>query len=54
VLPARGVAGFLEVHAEVDLVDEDLDMALWLQAAAPDAGGLPGLAVLQDETGAVV
>jgi hypothetical protein len=36
------------------LVDEDLDMALWLQAAAPDAGGLPGLAVLQDETGAVV
>ena len=51
VLPVRGVAGFLEVHAEVDLVYEHLDMARRWHAAAHEAEGFPGPAVLQDETG---
>lgn len=51
VLPVRGVAGFLEVHAEVDLVYEHLDMARRWHAAAHEAEGFPEPAVLQDETG---
>ena len=51
VLPVRGVAGFPEVHAEVDLVYEHLDRARRWHAAAHEAEGFPGPAVLQDETG---
>ena len=51
VLPVRGVAGIPEVHAEVDLVYEHLDRARRWHAAAHEAEGFPGPAVLQDETG---
>src|SRR2546428_623051 len=41
VLPAGGVTGLLHVHAEVDLIDEDLDMSLRLHCAAHYAEAHP-------------
>ncbi len=49
--PARGVAGFLDVHAEIDDVGQNLDMALRLHVAAHQPEGQERLAVLQDEAG---
>ncbi len=46
VMPARAVAGGLDVEAVVDAVDDDLGLALRLHVAAHDAEGQPGLAVL--------
>ena len=43
---ARGLAGFLHVHAEVDQVDEHLRVSLRLHVAAHDAERQPRLAVL--------
>ncbi len=51
VQDARRVAGFLEVHAEVDQVDQDLHLALGLGGAAHHPEGKPGLAVFGDEAG---
>ena len=51
MLPARGVAGFLHIHAEIDLVDEHLHVALRLHRAAHEAEGFPRRAVLQHEAG---
>ena len=48
---ARRIAGFLQVHAEVDEVHDDLHVTLRLHAAAHDAERQPGLAVLGDEGG---
>ena len=49
VIPARRVAGFLHVHAEVDDVAQHLDMTLWLHVAAHQAERHEGLAVLHHE-----
>ena len=44
-MPARAVAGGLNVEAVVDAIDDDLRLALRLHVAAHDAEGHPGLAV---------
>jgi hypothetical protein len=49
VLPARGVAGVLNAHAEVDQIAQDLHLALGLHCAAHDAERQPRLAVAGDE-----
>src|SRR5689334_14845722 len=49
VLDARRVAGFLQVHAEIDQVHHDLDVALRLHVAAHHTEADPRLAVLRDE-----
>ena len=51
MVPARAVAGGLDVEAVVDAVDDDLRLALRLHVAAHDAEGHPGLAVLGGEAG---
>src|ERR1700694_1530482 len=50
VLPARGVARFLYIQAEVDLIGEDLHVTLRLHSAAHDAERLPRFAILHDES----
>ena len=49
--PARGVAGFLHVHAEIDDVGQHLHMALRLHVAAHQAERQERLAVLHHEAG---
>ena len=51
MLPARSIAGFLHVQAEIDLVGEDLDVTLRLHAAAHDAECFPRFAIFHDEAG---
>jgi hypothetical protein len=51
VQDARRVAGFLQVHAEVDQVDHDLHVALRLHRAAHHAEAEPRLAVFRHEGG---
>ena len=50
-MPARGVAGFLHVHAEVDDVGQHLHVALRLHVAAHEAERHERLAVLHHEAG---
>src|SRR5207237_4052346 len=50
VLPARGVAGFLNRHAEIDLVREDLNVTLRLHSAAHHAERFPWFAILHHES----
>ena len=49
VVEARRVAGLLQVHAEVDEVDDDLHVALRLHVAAHHAEAHERLAVLRHE-----
>ena len=49
VVEARGIACFLQVHAVIDDVDQYLHMALRLHAAAHQAKGHVGLAILLHE-----
>ena len=51
VAEPRGVAGLLDVHAEVDHVAEHLHVPLRLHVAPHHAEAEPGLAVLGDEAG---
>src|SRR5207342_1462726 len=51
VLDAWRIAGFLQVHAEVDQVHQDLRMALRLHRTAHHAEAQPRLAVVGDERG---
>ena len=51
MLPAGGVAGFLHVYPEIDLVGQHLDMALRLHPAAHDAKRFPRFAIFHDEPG---
>ena len=51
MVPARGVTRFLNVHAEIDDVGEDLNVALWLHVAAHQAEGHQRCSVFHDETG---
>src|SRR5690349_6649502 len=46
---ARSVAGLLQVHPEVDQVDDDLHMPLRLHGAAHEPERQPGFTVLRDE-----
>ncbi len=46
---ARGVAGFLQVHAEVDEVHQNLHVPLRLHVAAHHAEAQPRLAVFRHE-----
>ena len=50
MLPARGVAGFLHIHSEIDHVRQDLDVTLRLHAAAHHAECVPWLPILHDKT----
>ena len=47
----RRVAGFLQVHAEVDQVYDDLHVPLRLHSTTHHAEGKPRLAVPGDESG---
>ena len=51
VLDARRVTGLLQVHAEVEHVDQDLHVTLRLHRAAHHAEAQPRLAVLRGERG---
>jgi len=43
------IAGFLYIHAEVNHVDDDLDMRLWLQISAHDTKRHDRFTVLHHE-----
>ena len=49
VAQARRIARLLEVHAEIDQVDQDLHMRLWLHRPTHNAETQPGLAVFGNE-----
>ena len=51
MLPARGVAGFLHIQAEIDLVGQHLDVTLRLHPAAHDTERFPRLAAFHHEPG---
>ena len=51
VVEARGVAGFLQAHVEVEQVDEDLHVALRLHVAAHDAEAHHGPSVFGEHRG---
>ena len=51
---ARGLAGFLRVHAKLEHVQQHLDVALGLHAAAHHAEAQPGLAVFITIAGMIV
>src|SRR5438132_796388 len=49
MLNARRIAGFLQVHSEIDQVENDLDMTLRLHLPAHDAKAHEWLAIFCDE-----
>src|SRR4051794_10935842 len=51
VIETRGVAGFLQSHAEVEEVHKNLDMALRLHIAAHHAEAHHGLTVFGNKCG---
>lgn len=51
MLPACGIAGLLDVQAEVDWLIERLDVPLRLHTATHHTEGFPRLAILQREAG---
>jgi hypothetical protein len=50
MLPARRVAGLLDVQTKIDLICEHLYMALWLHSAAHDTESFPRFAVFHHES----
>ena len=49
MIPSGGIPGFLEVHAKIDEVHDDLGMALGLKIAPHDTKAHPGRTVLGDK-----
>src|SRR5258705_13247144 len=50
MLDTRSVAGVLQIHSEIDQVDDDLDVSLRLHGPTHDAEAHPGLVVARDES----